>query len=147
MKRKISLEVIISLIVLLMLYAAISKLIDLKISIFQIRMSPFSLFKEYGAAVAIIVPVLEIIIALLLFFERTRYTGLIAFIILMSIFSVYIASMLISGLKLPCACGGILRNMSWQAHLYFNLAYIGLATIGIRLLKKIRVPGHVAVIT
>jgi hypothetical protein len=37
---------------------------------------------------------------------------------------------------LPCNCGGVLQKMNWRQHLIFNLFFICLSLIGIRLYQS-----------
>jgi hypothetical protein len=38
--------------------------------------------------------------------------------------------------KLPCSCGGVLKNLSWKEHLMFNFCFTAIAFIGWRFSKK-----------
>ena len=77
-----------------------------------------------------------IIISLLLVLTLTRKKGLYASGILLSGFTIYLAYMVLSGLKLPCHCGGVISSMTWQQHIWFNVAFVLLAYAGIRLHKS-----------
>jgi hypothetical protein len=51
---------------------------------------------------------------------------------LMTLFTIYIAIILVVNNHIPCSCGGIIQSMSWKQHLLFNVACIILSVIGIR---------------
>ena len=77
------------------------------------------------------VPITELLIALLLIVPRTQRLGLYLFILMMCLFTLYIASMLLWASKLPCNCGGAIEKLSWNQHLWFNLGFIALAMLAI----------------
>jgi hypothetical protein len=92
------------------------------------------LFSTYP--VVWIIPATEVFISVMLAVTYTRKAGLYASFILLLIFSLYIAGMLLSGINLPCSCGGIIQQLSWKQHLVFNLFFIVLAFTGIVLERK-----------
>jgi putative oxidoreductase len=71
-----------------------------------------------------------------LFIPSMRVTGLYASVLLISIFTIYLGYMIFFIPALPCSCGGVLRYLSWQQHVVFNLFFILLAVAGIYLYKK-----------
>lgn len=113
------------LLVLLFMYAAISKLADY--GEFKAGLADAPHIGQYAAVLAWFIPALEIYISLMLLFEATRLTGLYASFVLMAAFTVYIGYLLGSGSDLPCECGGILNEMSWETHLVFNCFFVALS--------------------
>lgn len=111
--------------ILLLVYAAFSKLSDFHNFKIQVAQSP--LLTAFASFVAYAVIGTEMLIALLLSFTSTRNTGLYLFLGLMSAFSVYIYLILNHSAFVPCSCGGILEKMGWQEHLVFNLVFCILA--------------------
>ena len=81
------------------------------------------------------VPAIEIIIALLLLIPQAAKIGLYSFIAAMSAFTIYIISAMMWEKKLPCHCGGAIENLSWGQHIWFNLAFIAIAIVGLRLVQ------------
>ena len=57
--------------------------------------------------------------------------------LLLSVFSIYIA-VTMSGFfgRIPCSCGGILKNMGYWTHLIFNLLFIVFAMLGIAMERQ-----------
>ncbi|QXU41448.1 MauE/DoxX family redox-associated membrane protein [Pedobacter sp. D749] len=89
----------------------------------------------------IAVPLSEIISATLLAFNKTRLYGLIASLLLITAFTVYIALILAGYFsKVPCSCGGVLKMLGWKPHLIFNLAFtaITITTLYIHLKQEAR---------
>jgi len=134
MKRKITIEVIIFLYVVLFLYAAGTKLLDYERSVAQIGQSP--LLTNYAGWIAWLIPVLEISIAAMLIIQRIRLFGLYAAFGLMAMFTLYVIAILGFSKELPCACGGVLSMLHWKGHLVLNLVFAGMAIVGILLMNK-----------
>jgi MFS family permease len=131
MKRKNYIELIASLLVLLFMYAAVSKLLDYEKFVYQLGKSPY--IENYAHTVAWSIPAGEILISLALLFQRSRLLGLYASFGIMLMFSIYIYVMLNYSYYVPCSCGGVLSKMSWQQHFWFNIAFTLLALTGILL--------------
>lgn len=127
------LEIICLLYVILFVYAALSKLLDFENFRVQLGQSP--LLSAFAGSIAWIVPILELLIALLLVFKKYRLSGLFAAFSLMVMFTTYIYIILNYSSFVPCSCGGILEKMGWTEHLFFNFVFIMLAAAGILILR------------
>jgi uncharacterized membrane protein YphA (DoxX/SURF4 family) len=129
-----SIKLIISyLLLLLFLYAAVSKLLDFETFTVQLAQSP--LLSAYAGIIAWLVPGIEIVIAMLLMVPRLRTIALYAAFTLMVMFTAYIYIILNFSDFIPCSCGGVLEKMSWTQHLFFNLAFIVLAALTLFLVQ------------
>jgi len=115
--------------IFLFIYAAASKLKDFEK--FQVQLSKSPIVNPFVELIARGIPALEIIIALLLIFKVSRYYAIQAAFTMMVIFTVYIIAILKFSSYVPCSCGGILQNMSWADHLYFNIAFVVLGATAI----------------
>lgn len=104
--------------ILLFSYAAISKLLDFEN--FQVQIAQSPLLSAYAGIISYLVVIIELIIASLLAFSKTKITGLYSSLALMSAFTMYIYLILEYSEFVPCSCGGILENMGWRSHLFFN---------------------------
>lgn len=122
------------LLILLFAYAAISKLTDQKH--FELVVSKMLLLKHVAGFISFALPVTELVICALLFMPATRLFGLYASIGLLISFTIYIGYMMLFASKLPCACGGVLEQMSWTQHLVFNIVFIALSAIAIKLYQS-----------
>lgn len=120
--------------VFLFIYAAFNKVLDFETFKGQLGQSP--LLSAFAEWVAILVPAIEIIIAVLLIIPKSRYLGLLGAFLLMLMFSTYIIIILNYSSFIPCSCGGILSNMNWNEHLIFNISCLGLALIAILLFQR-----------
>lgn len=130
-KKTITLEVITCLLILLFIYAGLSKLLDYQA--FKVELGKSPLLTAFADWVALVIPTVEIIIAGILVLPRWRWIGLYAAYTLMLMFTIYIIIILKFSDYIPCSCGGVLQNMSWGTHLVFNAAFVLLALAGIML--------------
>jgi uncharacterized membrane protein YphA (DoxX/SURF4 family) len=127
--KKIIVEVVCYLTILLFVYAAVSKLTDLQN--FQVQVGQSPMLSAFAGILAICVPIIELIITILIAFPRTRLAGLYAAFCLMVMFSVYIFIILNFGSHVPCSCGGILEKLGWKEHLAFNLIFVIILVIAL----------------
>lgn len=135
MKKKILLEGIVGLFVLLWFYTGLSKYIEFDSFKHDMYNQPFPNWFE--TIVITLLPPIEIITALLLLFNRTIKKGLRISLILMLIFTIYTTAVLAGAFaKTPCGCGGVIRSLNWWQHLVFNLVFTTLAIIALRLHNK-----------
>lgn len=134
MTRKITLEIISALLVLLWVYAAISKLIDY--STFKVQLGKSPLLTQFAGFVAIAVPLIELLISGALIVPKYRLIGLYGSLFMLVMFTAYLIAILNFSYYIPCSCGGILSGLSWNTHIVFNLAFAALAVIGIVIITK-----------
>jgi uncharacterized membrane protein YphA (DoxX/SURF4 family) len=134
MKRNLFIETISFLFILLFVYAAASKLMDYEKFRLQLGKSP--LLTHFAGFVAWMIPLLELVIAVMLAIPRFRSFGLYAFFSLMVMFTAYIVAITRFSDYIPCSCGGVLQNMGWNQHLVFNIFFVVLAVAGILAYNK-----------
>lgn len=134
MKKQLIIEVISFLFILLFVYAGTVKLVDYQKFTVQIGQSP--LLAGFQNFLPLAVISIEIIIAAMLVIPKTRHLGFYSAFALMVMFTVYIIAILNFSPFVPCSCGGVLESLSWDAHLYFNCAFVLLAVVAIFLMKS-----------
>ncbi|MDR6782831.1 MauE/DoxX family redox-associated membrane protein [Pedobacter africanus] len=134
--RRVVVDVICYLFVLLFLYAATSKLLEY--DKFQLQISKSPIITDFASVLVWLVPGLEIVISIMLLIKKTITAGLYAAFMLMSLFTFYIYAILNFSDFIPCSCGGVLENMKWSEHFIFNIVFIILAILGILLQTKIK---------
>ena len=127
-RKKHIVSIITFLFIFLFTYTAASKLYNMNGLIGSIARHP--LFSTYSKSLAWTVIGLELAAVLLLLFIPLRIYGLGLSAILMLVFTFYIGSMLWISEKLPCSCGGIIREMSWPSHFILNIFLTLLAVVG-----------------
>jgi uncharacterized membrane protein YphA (DoxX/SURF4 family) len=135
MKKNILIETICFLLILLFMYTAVSKFINFdNFSTFVVNQTP--LLRPFAKVAAILIPTLELIAVGLLLVPQFRKWGLYVSFVLMAAFTIYVLYALFFAPKVPCACGGIIRQMSWKQHLVFNIAFTLAALAGIWIQKR-----------
>lgn len=128
LKRNTIIEIISSLLIILFIYTALSKLSGYKNFTVQLSKSPF--ITSYASLIAWSLPSVEMLVSLLLVFKRTKLVGLYASFFMMSLFTAYLIIMLKFSYHIPCSCGGVLQNLSWNEHIVFNAFFIIIAGVG-----------------
>jgi len=139
MKKEITVDILCCLFALLFLYTGLIKLTDNETFRWALLKSP--LLHGIAPVLSIVIPICEVLIALGLFFSRTRQVALYAFLSLMGIFTIYIGFMLYFRSDRPCTCGGIIVYMNWHQHFYFNSLFTLLAVLTSWLNKKVQMQG------
>jgi len=134
MKQNTIIEIIYFLLILLFVYAALSKLFNYAEFKSQLTRSP--LINNWSAQIANVLPATELITAGLLTINVTRKAGLALSLILMTLFTGYIIYMLLFEKNLPCSCGGVLKQLTWKQHLLFNVFFLLISFAGIILQKN-----------
>lgn len=134
-KRQVTLECVAALLILLFLYASVSKFLDFKTFVGQMNNQPFpnswTPFLVWG------IPLLEIAISAALIFEYTRLLGFYTALVLLSLFTVYTILILLHFFPyIPCSCGGVIQKLNWRQHLVFNLLFIAISVVGIILQRR-----------
>lgn len=134
LNKNVVIEIICSLLILLFVYAAISKLSDYDRFTVQLSKSPF--ITSFSNFTAWSIPTIEILIALLLAIKKSRLIGLYASFFLMSLFTAYLIIMLNFSYYIPCSCGGVLERLSWDQHVVFNSFFIAISAAGVIMQHK-----------
>jgi putative oxidoreductase len=131
--RKVIIEVISALFILLFLYTAINKFFSFK-SLTKV-LPHYPIIGGIAPFVMWALPITEIAVSVMLFIPRYRLFGLYCSLVLLSAFTIYIGYMFAFTPKLPCTCGGMLQALTWQQHLAFNIFAVMLSLAGIRLYR------------
>lgn len=134
--RTTLIDIICILLIMLWIYTVVSKLMDF--GLFKLQLSRQALISDYAGLFAWFLPLIELIAALLLMFLTTRKVGLLLSFSLMAIFTAYIG-MIAFGIaeKTACSCGGVLSNLGFKEHFWFNLFFLVLSGLGLYLNSKI----------
>jgi putative oxidoreductase len=128
-------EVLICLLILLFIYASLSKLLDfyeyrkqLYNQAFPAVLKPMLLWT---------IPVSELLLTALLIIQSTRTVALYGSLVLLALFTGYIGLVKLHMFhRVPCSCGGVLRSLNWTQHLFFNIAFIVINIAAILLQRK-----------
>ena len=134
-KKQVMIECVAALLIVLFLYASLSKFLDFKTFVGEMNNQPMP--NSWTPFLVWIIPCSEVAIALALLFEYTRLLGLYASLVLMALFTVYTLSILLHFFSyIPCSCGGIIKKLTWKQHLMFNLFFVALSVNGITLQRR-----------
>lgn len=115
--------------VMLFVYAALSKWLAFSLFRIQLRLQPLPDWSKPWLLWAL--PATELLLAGMLLGTRLRRWGFLLSAALLTVFSGYILlGILHVYAQVPCCCGGILRGFTWRQHLVFNLVCLGLALLG-----------------
>lgn len=125
--KELTAEIISLLLILLFIYAALSKALEFQN--FQAQLGQSPLVSAYTGFISYSLLVVEFTIALLLAVPKTRFLGLMASFAIMVMFTAYIIVILNYSSYVPCSCGGILEQMGWKTHLAFNIGITILAGV------------------
>lgn len=132
MKKQFFVELSAFAYILLFSYAAASKLFDMNKFEVQMKLQPFN-----DALVPFLmwaIPISLITIVLLLLVPRYRITGLKLATVLMTIFTFYIFLATLGYFKdPPCTCAGVIGDLTWGQHLWFNMAFWVLGLLAVLL--------------
>lgn len=130
-KKSVLVEIIALFFVIIFLYTGVAKLMEF--DVFQAQLEESPVLEPVAPIVAWGLPIVEFILCVLLFFPRWRLKGLYATFGLMVIFTGYVIALLMTSIELPCSCGGIIEELSWQGHLIFNSTLILLSFAAIKM--------------
>ncbi|MBD1395145.1 MauE/DoxX family redox-associated membrane protein [Mucilaginibacter glaciei] len=125
-----TIEIIIVIIAILWLYAAVSKLIDFSHFKDAMKKQPFG----EGLQTILIygLPPVEILTGMLLLTEKGKLTGLYISAILFTAFTIYILLIILKFFgHVPCSCGGLIEQMGWTFHFWFNVFCLTLTGVSI----------------
>jgi|SRR5687767_11489600 hypothetical protein len=111
------------------IYASLSKLNEYLL--FKTQLEGYPFFKRFAGILSWGIPLLEIAVALLLFTQRTRLTGLYASFLLMLTFTIFIYWLQHFTTYKSCSCGGMINRLSWTQHFWLNVLLTLLAGWGI----------------
>ncbi|WP_344853679.1 MauE/DoxX family redox-associated membrane protein [Pedobacter jeongneungensis] len=121
--------------ILLWVYAAGSKIASFDSYHLEMQRQVFS--SNTSAVLVYIIPMTELLAAVLLLFKKTNRMGIIFSLLLISVFTGYIL-LIITGYftHVPCSCGGVISLLSWKGHLVLNMLFLTAAIIAISIKPK-----------
>jgi Methylamine utilisation protein MauE len=134
MKRTILADIITYFFIILFLYTGIAKIID--IQTFKEQMISSPLMSSLSGFVAWALPIVEILLAIALFIPVTRLKALYVTLGLMSLFTIYVISILFIDNHISCSCGGIIEELTPKQHILFNSACVILGILGILMVRR-----------
>jgi len=132
-----SIQLISILLITLWVYTALSKSMDIGLFKSQLTRQPFP--SSWAPMLVWFLPIIELLTASLLMFTKTRKAGMLLSFLLMLVFTGYVALAVIGYWEnIPCSCGGVLNQLGWKDHLWFNLFFTALAGTGVYLSRSLQ---------
>lgn len=117
--QNVLIHVLTILLVSMWTYSGLSKLQEFGQFGIELNRSPY--LQPFSGPVSYLLPLTEFTLAFLLVYSRTRRWGLYISLLLMVFFTAYIYAMLHYSYYISCACMGLFEDLSWEAHLGFNV--------------------------
>jgi putative oxidoreductase len=134
-KRQILQECISALLIMLFLYASLSKFLDFHTFTGEMNNQPLP--NSWTPFLVWFIPCSEILMCIALLFERTRLIGLYASLFFMSLFTIYSIIIVLNFFgRIPCSCGGVIKRLTWTQHIVLNLFFVALSICGIVLQRR-----------
>lgn len=134
MKRSMTIQIICTLLIILWVYAALSKLFEFSVFAAQLQRQPLPQW-----SVALLkwgLPIVELVTAVMICFQKSRYWGLLLSSGLLAVFTFYVVFALSGAFgDIPCSCAGLIAALHWKGHLLFNIIFTGMSTLGVYLHK------------
>ncbi|MFD2586049.1 MauE/DoxX family redox-associated membrane protein [Croceitalea marina] len=118
----------------LFLYAATIKLLNYRE--FSSQLTEPTVLRNYSAIMASVVLVCELVVSFLLFAKKFRLQGLWGGFGLISIYTIYLLSILNFSDVVPCSCLGVFSGLGWNNHIFFNAVLLAVALVGIYCSKR-----------
>lgn len=134
MKYKLYVDIMAGLLILLFVYTALSKLDNY--SFFQAQLNLYPFIGLFGNTLSWAIPAMELLIAILLLLPAYRTKGLMAALILLIVFTVYLLLMILYTPDLPCSCGGVIQSLAWTQHIFFNCFFIMVTFIAVLMSRR-----------
>jgi thiol-disulfide isomerase/thioredoxin len=134
MKRSILPDIIAYFFIFLFLYTGAMKLTE--IQTFKQQLSSSPLMSSVAGIITWALPIGEILLATALFIPKTRLKAMYVSAGLMTLFTIYVITILFMDNEITCSCGGIIEELTPKQHVAFNSACVILALIGILTLRK-----------
>jgi uncharacterized membrane protein YhaH (DUF805 family) len=140
--RQIFYHLILAILVVFFAYTAFHKMLGWEDFADQMRNQPMPLW--LSGMLAVIVPTLSIIIAVLLVLRSTRLTGFVMAFALLLCFDFYVTAIILELFPyVPCSCAGISSRLSWGEHLAIDVSLTLLAGAGAQLHRRLLRPSKI----
>ncbi|WP_289030361.1 MauE/DoxX family redox-associated membrane protein [uncultured Algoriphagus sp.] len=89
---------------------------------------------ELADVLSYAVPLAELLLAILLVFQITRWWGYLGSILLLTVFITYVGLIWVGAFpRVPCNCAGLIDSMGWREHLILNSAFLVFAIWGLKM--------------
>jgi putative oxidoreductase len=136
------LSIMITMLILLFAYTAVSKLYDL--ADFERQLRNQVLPRWSVTPLLWFLPAMELVVVAMLLSKPFRLAGLWASCALMFVFSIYMGLVVLNVFdRIPCSCGGVLKNMGFTTHLIFNLTFLFFSIASLRIHESLNADSEI----
>ncbi len=140
MARQLYIQVATLLLLFVLLYTGLTKWINF--SHYSRSMLSQPLPSGWLNILMYVIPIIEIIAAILLIPQQTRQLGLWITSIIMTAFTAYVVYIKLSALEnTTCPCGGLFSKLNWNQHTWVN-SLLTIIAMTATLLNRNLFPGH-----
>lgn len=122
--------------ILLFTYWGVVKLQEINLVQTSLMNIPIARGSSTATIVSFVIPITEIIAAILLIFQKSRRVGYYGILALLILYTLFFSYVLFLSPVTPCSCGGITSLFSWQQQFYFSLGCMALAIYALKQQKK-----------
>lgn len=128
MKRSISIiyEACFIILSAVLAYTFLVKVADIQVFKLKLLKIPF-LDLDWVPFLTYAIPAAELLVVLMMWFEKTRKQGIYGSFFLMTVFTTYLIYLHVISPITPCSCGGIFELLSFNQHLVVNVILLGVA--------------------
>lgn len=137
--RKLLIQLAVFVLVIIWTYSGLEKLLDWNRSWNAFHNQTFP--SDLADILSYVVPISELVLALLLVLGNTRWWGLMGSLLLLTVFATYVGLVWWGAFpRVPCNCAGFMESMGWGAHLVMNLFLLSMAVavLGIGYGKQVK---------
>ncbi|MCE7044463.1 MauE/DoxX family redox-associated membrane protein [Dyadobacter sp. CY312] len=135
-KNQLLLSLMVTMLILLFTYTAVSKLHDL--ADFERQLCNQVIPKWSVKPMLWLLPLVELVVVAMLLSKPFRLTGLWVSCVLMFVFSIYMGLVVLNVFdRVPCNCGGVLNEMKFTTHFIFNLTFLFFSIASVRIQKSL----------
>lgn len=112
-------------------YTGFSKIASVDLFIVQLKQSPI-IPAPLIPFMAYSIPALEIVVCFLMLLDGFKTLAFNISLHLLILFTSYLIVLVLffDSSEIPCACGGVIGNISYLSHIFLNIFFILISTIG-----------------
>lgn len=115
--------------IMLFVYTPVSKWFEFEYFKGAIQAQPLPEFAK--PLIVVLLPPVELLVAVLLVVPRAKLVGFVSSFILMAMFTVYTGLIAANYFhKQPCSCGGVFQYLTWKEHLELNVLLLFVSMLG-----------------
>ncbi|WP_343748189.1 MauE/DoxX family redox-associated membrane protein [Fluviicola sp.] len=100
-----------------------------------------AIYRDYADILFYLLPTLEILAGMMLFWKRTLTIGLSLTVVLFGVYTAFNVYILLMD-NPPCSCHGFIKRLDWKQHLIVHVSLLVLALLALGLHLQTKFTGH-----